>query len=175
MNKQWHGMNERTSECMRLHTGRQGAGQGVEEGVNGGWRGPGTHPLPAVQEASKVHFSHLPPKNTQFEFHMQLADMSVCLSAHVCFVFVCVRVSMSILSQELEVKHVTRSSAGVCVDHECVSGSTGSRTAQMLRQGQALIHLTGTSSHQSASPRLMMSQPWLLQACWMSHQTVLLS
>ena len=75
---------------MSLHTGRQGAGQGVEEGVNGGWRGPGTHPLPAVQEASKVHLSHLPPKNTQFEFHMQLADMSVCLSAHVCFVFVCV-------------------------------------------------------------------------------------
>jgi len=37
MNKQLNGMNERISGCMSLHTGRQSIGQGVEEGVNGGW------------------------------------------------------------------------------------------------------------------------------------------
>lgn len=79
------------------------------------------------------------------------------------------------MSYELEQLEVTRSLAGVCVDHECVNGSTGSHMAQMLRQHQALIHLIGICSHQSASPFLMMSQPWLLQACWMSHLIVLLS
>ena len=102
---------------------------------------------------------------------MQPADLPVCLF----LLRVSVHVSMFTLSQELEQIQATRSSAGACIDRECVSGPTGSHMAQMLKQHQALIHLTGTCSHQSASPLLMMSQPWLLQACWMSHQTVLLS
>ena len=70
-----------------------------------------------------------------------MSDVCVC----VC-VCVSVFVSMSVLSQELEVKQVYRSHAAVCIDHECLSGPSGSHMAQMLRQHQALIHLTGTYS-----------------------------
>jgi hypothetical protein len=96
----------------------------------------------------------------------------VCMSGCPC---VSVYVSMFTLAQglELEQLQVTRSGAGECIDRDCVSCPTGSHMARMLRQHQALIHLTGTCSHQSVSRLLMMSQPWLLQACWMSHQTVL--